>query len=86
MPNFFEKQCKFIYNNRDKINEDLDLQSILYKLCEINKLKEVLFDPSQLLLFNFTPRPIITLEEEKLIPSRMTFVEECSPKNRPSTK
>ena len=32
------------------------------KLNEIEKLKEVIFTPEQLLMFNFTPKPMISLD------------------------
>ncbi len=42
-----------------KINKDLDIVQILKKMKEIDKLKELLFDPNQRILFEFFPKPII---------------------------
>ncbi|CAK79134.1 unnamed protein product (macronuclear) [Paramecium tetraurelia] len=50
----------------DQIIQQSDIYSLLTRLNEIDKLKEVLLTPKQLVMFNFTPKPLITLEEEDL--------------------
>ncbi|CAD8170347.1 unnamed protein product [Paramecium octaurelia] len=50
----------------DQIIQQSDIYSLLTRLNEIDKLKEVLLSPKQLVMFNFTPKPLITLEEEDL--------------------
>ncbi|CAD8200446.1 unnamed protein product [Paramecium pentaurelia] len=76
---FNERNSKFLKKAIDKMNEDLDLHSILFKINEINKLKEVLFNQSQIILFNFTPKPIIALNDDQMIPTRMNFEDDEQP-------
>ncbi|KAL4461768.1 hypothetical protein ABPG72_017969 [Tetrahymena utriculariae] len=45
------------------INEDLDISIILYKLQEIEKLKNILLDENQRNLFSFFPKPLIKLSK-----------------------
>lgn len=46
-----------------KLLENLDILFILNKLIEIDKLKYILFDEDQLKLFEFIPKPQITLSD-----------------------
>lgn len=48
------------------INEQLDVMSIFEKLQEVDKLKLILFNPQQLLLFDLISKPEIYLEEKFL--------------------
>ncbi|CAD8116549.1 unnamed protein product [Paramecium sonneborni] len=64
------KNSEFLEKAMNKINKELDLHSILYQLQEINKLKSVLLRKSQIILFNFTPKPIVTLGKDQIVPSR----------------
>ncbi|CAD8189127.1 unnamed protein product [Paramecium octaurelia] len=64
------KNSEFLEKAMNKINNELDLHSILYQLQEINKLKSVLLRKSQIILFNFSPKPIVTLGKEQVVPSR----------------
>ncbi|CAK79111.1 unnamed protein product (macronuclear) [Paramecium tetraurelia] len=54
----------------NQINAELDVFGILDKLHEIDKLKELLLKKPQQIIFNFTPKPLITLQESKSLPSR----------------
>ncbi|CAD8168722.1 unnamed protein product [Paramecium pentaurelia] len=64
--------CQLLFRNKRKIilmnkamnqlSTQIDLFNILTKLNEIDKLKEVLLTSEQQLLFDFTPKPIISLD------------------------
>ncbi|CAD8200360.1 unnamed protein product [Paramecium pentaurelia] len=64
------KNSEFLEKAMNKINSELDLHSILYQLQEINKLKQILLRKSQIILFNFSPKPVVTLGKEQIVPSR----------------
>ncbi|CAD8109349.1 unnamed protein product [Paramecium sonneborni] len=64
------KNSEFLEKAINKINNELDLHSILYQLQEINKLKSVLLRKSQIILFNFSPKPVVTLGQDQVVPSR----------------
>ncbi|CAD8060136.1 unnamed protein product [Paramecium sonneborni] len=55
----------------DRINSDIDIYVILEKVKEINLLKELMLDKNQQILFNFAPKQVISLLEEKKLPSRV---------------
>lgn len=48
-----------------KIKEDLDIVTVLKKQSEFEKFKSIILDKNQLMLFNFAPKPIITLENSQ---------------------
>ncbi|KAL4474780.1 hypothetical protein ABPG74_001476 [Tetrahymena malaccensis] len=53
----------------EKIQENFDILFIFNKLFEIDKMKQILFNPDQLKLFEYMPKPIIseqTILSEKL--------------------
>jgi hypothetical protein len=55
------KEKKAMYKTAiHNLTQDLDLLYILRSLQEFEKLKNLLFDKNQLMLFNFTPKPTIT--------------------------
>ncbi|CAK71975.1 unnamed protein product (macronuclear) [Paramecium tetraurelia] len=64
----------------DKITQQIDLFNILTKLNDLEKLKEVIFSPQQLLMFNFTPKPLISLDNKTEVFNR-TIVEERTRSN-----
>ncbi|CAD8093865.1 unnamed protein product [Paramecium primaurelia] len=75
-----ELSCGYFFNNTNssfftkammKINNELDLHNILHQLQEVSKLKTVLLQKPQQILFNFSPKPIITLNQENNVPSRI---------------
>ncbi|CAD8188795.1 unnamed protein product [Paramecium pentaurelia] len=59
-------KVKLMNKAYDQIILQSDIYSLLTRLNEIDKLKEVLLTPNQLVMFNFTPKPLITLEDEDL--------------------
>ncbi|CAD8150235.1 unnamed protein product [Paramecium octaurelia] len=72
--------CGFMFKDRnaillekaiDRMNQDLDLHSILYRIQEISKIKKLLFNEQQMILFNFTPKPQISLNSNSRVPSRL---------------
>ncbi|CAD8090621.1 unnamed protein product [Paramecium sonneborni] len=67
-------KVKLMNKAYDQIIQQQDIYSLLTRLNEIDKLKEVLLTPKQLVMFNFTPKPLITLEDEDLKIDR-NFVE-----------
>ncbi|CAD8107862.1 unnamed protein product [Paramecium primaurelia] len=76
-----------LFNNNDslflnkainQVNLDLNIHHILYKIQEIQKLKQVLLRRSQIMLFNFTPKPLITLDVDYQLPNRMDFEDNLS--------
>ncbi|CAD8170329.1 unnamed protein product [Paramecium octaurelia] len=70
---FKDKNSQFLEKAIEKINNELDLHTIFYQLHEISKLKQVLLRKSQIILFNFSPKPIITLGIDQVIPSRLSI-------------
>ncbi|CAD8161635.1 unnamed protein product [Paramecium pentaurelia] len=60
----FRNKRKIILMNKamNQLSSQIDLFNILTKLNEIDKLKEVLLTSDQQLLFDFTPKPIISLD------------------------
>ena len=52
------------------ISQDLDLVQILKSLQELDKLKNLLLDENQLIMFNFTPKPLIKVDLRKKQPKK----------------
>ncbi|CAD8062391.1 unnamed protein product [Paramecium primaurelia] len=77
--------CQKVFNNKkhiqlmnkaiDSITQQIDLFNILTKLNDLEKLKEVIFSPQQLLMFNFAPKPLISLDNTSEVFNR-TIIEE----------
>lgn len=77
--NYFKLQCSRVFCCKTSFNEklfiraqelytkELDIVHILRRLQEIEKMKLVLFNPKQLVLFNLLAKPMIYLEENKNI-------------------
>ncbi|CAD8200336.1 unnamed protein product [Paramecium pentaurelia] len=59
-------KVKLMNKAYEQIISQSDIYTILSRLNEIDKLKEVLLTPKQLVMFNFTPKKLITLEDEDL--------------------
>ncbi|CAK58159.1 unnamed protein product (macronuclear) [Paramecium tetraurelia] len=72
---FNNNDSLFLNKAINQVNHDLNIHHILYKIQEIQKLKQVLLRRAQIILFNFTPKPLITLDEEYQLPNRMDFEE-----------
>ncbi|CAK58154.1 unnamed protein product (macronuclear) [Paramecium tetraurelia] len=59
-----------------RVDQSLDIQEILYQLQEVNKLKTLMLKRQQIILFNFTQKPNLTLEEEEQLPSRLLIEQQ----------
>lgn len=53
----------YIDKATELIHVDLDICNILDKLQQIDKLKKILFDVNQIVLFNFHQKPKIALDD-----------------------
>ncbi|CAK65874.1 unnamed protein product (macronuclear) [Paramecium tetraurelia] len=53
------QQCETV------IQQDLDIVDILQKLQQIEKLKQTLLEKEQIRVFNYTPKPIINIEDNQ---------------------
>ncbi|CAD8100411.1 unnamed protein product [Paramecium primaurelia] len=82
-----QMSCGYFFNNNNsefftkamlKINSELDLHNILHQLQEITKLKTVLLQKPQIILFNFTPKPIITLGQDHTVPTRLELADDIN--------
>ncbi|CAD8070776.1 unnamed protein product [Paramecium sonneborni] len=76
---FKDKNSLFLQKAIEKINQELDLHTIFYQLHEINKLKQIFLRKSQIILFNFSPKPIITLGIDQALPSRLSLNNNYNP-------
>lgn len=47
-----------------QIQQELDVFAILSRIHQLEKLKNILFDRDQLTLFNYSPKPVITLYDQ----------------------
>ncbi|EGR31864.1 hypothetical protein IMG5_100130 [Ichthyophthirius multifiliis] len=70
---FNTKRVKLIEKAIQFVQEDLDVFLIIEKLKEVEKLKKLLLNKQQLILFNFFPKPIIKVKQEEIIPSRISM-------------
>ncbi|CAD8200045.1 unnamed protein product [Paramecium pentaurelia] len=68
---FDNKESKLFKKAMVRVDQSLDIQEILYQLQEINKLKALILNKNQIILFNFTQKPNLTLEDEEQLPSRL---------------
>ncbi|CAD8111545.1 unnamed protein product [Paramecium sonneborni] len=75
---FDNNDSKFLNKAINQVNHDLNIHDILYRIQEIQKLKQVLLRRSQIILFNFTPKPEISLDENYQLPNRMDIEENLS--------
>lgn len=68
------------------ISKDIDLYEVIKKLKELEKLKKLLLNKEQETLFNFFPKPVITLEEEEELPKRELLKQMGSNNNKDKYK
>ncbi|EAR89545.2 transmembrane protein, putative (macronuclear) [Tetrahymena thermophila SB210] len=65
---FFNSEYNQYINKATKmINNDLDIYNILEKIQQIDKIKNIIFDKYQSLIFQYHPKPIITLDQQPKI-------------------
>ncbi|CAD8209402.1 unnamed protein product [Paramecium octaurelia] len=48
----------------NSVRQELDVFSILNRIHQVEKLKQILLDRDQLILFNYTPKPVIGINEK----------------------
>lgn len=53
----------------------MDVSMILNNIKEMHKLKDLLLDKDQQILFNFFPKPIVHVEEEQKLLTRAEMQE-----------
>ena len=58
------KKLKLLFTAKNKIQDQLDIKNILEKLHEIDKIKYLLLNPQQLLLFQLISKPEILTDED----------------------
>ncbi|KAL4468728.1 hypothetical protein ABPG74_005231 [Tetrahymena malaccensis] len=66
----FSKLCKkrryeLLQKGVDKLYNQIDIFYLVQKLLEVEKLKRLLLNENQIKLFEFIPKPVLTLEEKK---------------------
>ena len=62
----FINKVKALKTAHSKIDNDLDILNIMEKFQEIDKLKLILFNKEQLMLFNLIAKPEIFIEDEEI--------------------
>lgn len=55
----WKRKVKFLGLAKQQIDKKMDISFIISKLLEIDKIKYMMFDPNQLLLFDLIPKPKI---------------------------
>ena len=78
---------------KKKFQNQVDLLQILSKLQEIDKLKLILLDEDQLILFNYLAKPILYFDENKMEEEEMDcsakmaiYLKDCQEKSCEITK
>jgi hypothetical protein len=61
---FRNETIDLIDKARSKIREDLDIHTLLNRINDVEKIKKVVFDQNQIVLFDFFPKPIIKIDEK----------------------
>ena len=59
------RKKKIILKAESLYNEEIDLITILLRLQDIEKIKRIMFDEDQLILFDYLSKPVVVLEEEE---------------------
>jgi len=67
-----KKKLEILNEGRKKIDERLDIFNIMKKLREIDKLKALLLDKDQLILFDNLPKPVIEPESRKILDIKLS--------------
>ncbi|KAL4432683.1 hypothetical protein ABPG74_004976 [Tetrahymena malaccensis] len=61
----FKLKKLFILEGVNQVKNSLDIQNIIQKLQEIDKLKQILLNEEQLKLFEIIPRPTLNIQNEQ---------------------
>ncbi|KAL4473372.1 hypothetical protein ABPG72_015615 [Tetrahymena utriculariae] len=85
---FNSDEIQLLNKAEDHIKEDLDIFNILDRLKEIEKLKKLLFNPEQQTLFNFFPKPVISIDQKSDVIDRKALLTEIeqNQQEKPSRK
>ncbi|KAL4454246.1 hypothetical protein ABPG74_012203 [Tetrahymena malaccensis] len=67
---FKSEENQLIDRAQQEINKDLDVFYMIERIKEVEKLKKVLFDKEQQILFNFCPKPTIKLQDDNTLMTR----------------
>ncbi|CAK81191.1 unnamed protein product (macronuclear) [Paramecium tetraurelia] len=68
---FFQDHNSILLNKAiKKINQDIDICVLIDKVKEIELIKELLLNKDQKILFNFAPKEVISIENERSLPGR----------------
>ncbi|EAS04316.2 transmembrane protein, putative (macronuclear) [Tetrahymena thermophila SB210] len=67
---FKSEENALIDRAQQEINKDLDVFYMIERIKEVEKMKKVLFDKEQQILFNFCPKPIIKLKDDNTLMTR----------------
>jgi len=59
------------------MEKELDVSIILNNIKEMQKLKDLLLDKDQQILFNFFPKPVLSVSEGQHLPSRAEIQEKA---------
>jgi len=60
----------------------MDVFNMIEKVNEVEKLKYVLFEKEQQVLFDFCPKPLLKLKDDQLILKRAQLVENFQKKKQ----
>ncbi|KAL4499757.1 hypothetical protein ABPG72_017297 [Tetrahymena utriculariae] len=62
---FNSDQIKLINKAKNQVNEDLDIFNILDRQKEVEKMKKLFLNEDQQVLFNFFPKPVISIKSNE---------------------
>ncbi|KAL4479911.1 hypothetical protein ABPG74_020427 [Tetrahymena malaccensis] len=68
---FKTKETQLIDKAQYQMSQDLDIFMILNGIKEVQKLKGLLLTQQEQILFNFFPKPVISINENEELPSRI---------------
>ncbi|EAS03545.2 transmembrane protein, putative (macronuclear) [Tetrahymena thermophila SB210] len=68
---FKTKETQLIDKAQYQMSQDLDIFMILNGIKEVQKLKGLLLTQEEQILFNFFPKPVISINEKEELPSRI---------------
>ena len=65
---------KLAAKSREYVENDIDIINLVQKIQDVDKLKMVLLTSDQRQLFNYVPKPLVTLESEKAVNRDASFM------------
>ncbi|CAD8121753.1 unnamed protein product [Paramecium sonneborni] len=75
---FNNEETELFQKAKNTVDQNLDIQEILYQLQEISRLKLLMLTKNQITLFNFIPKPNLTLVDEEQLPNRLQIEQKLS--------